>query len=55
MEGNGEERNLEKRDFREDELVNRREKVNNIFDKKEVSGYLELFIIYIRCWFWLLK
>jgi hypothetical protein len=49
MEGNGEERNPEKRDFREDELVNRREKANNIFDKKEVSGYPELSTIYIRC------
>lgn len=45
---NGEARNPKKRDFKENEQVNRREKVNNIFDKKEVSGCPELSTIYIR-------
>lgn len=48
---NGEERNPDKRDFREDELVNMREKVNNIFDKKEVSGCPALSLFYVRGWF----
>lgn len=43
-----EERNPEKRDLGEDELINTREKVNKVFDKEEVTGCPALSAIYIR-------